>query len=84
MSPFPHVPDSGDDDANAALSRLLEHLDAAIRDTTDDSVGLPLFGVEARLADRLRTALPGVRFTPEEIRSWGPELQLTPVSVMGC
>lgn len=72
MNPFASAgePGSGDGVANAALSRLLEKLETVLQDTSDDSLGLPLFVVEARLAGRLRTALPGVRFSREDIRGW--------------
>ncbi|GAB3557801.1 hypothetical protein GCM10027405_03220 [Arthrobacter alkaliphilus] len=72
---LPHGrPGFGDDEANAALSGLLESLEAALRDAEGVCAGLPLFAVEARLRDRLRIVMPAVRFTPEQIREWAARM----------
>ncbi|KRE61760.1 hypothetical protein ASG92_20425 [Arthrobacter sp. Soil736] len=66
-------PISGDD-ANTILARLLESLEAVLQNTREDSTGRPLFTVEAVLTGRLRAALPGVRFSPEDIRGWAAQI----------
>lgn len=63
----PGNPDPGVE-ANEILSGLLERLDEVLDTTAADSAGLPMFVVEGRLSDRLRIAVPGVRFAPEDIR----------------
>jgi len=69
----PGNPDPGAE-ANEILSRLLARLDEVLGTTSADSAGLPLFAVEGRIGDRLRTALPGVRFAPEDIREWASQI----------
>jgi hypothetical protein len=63
-----------DGEANQILSGLLERLDEVLDATAADAAGLPLFVVEGRLAGSLRTALPGVRFAPEDIREWASHI----------
>lgn len=72
-APSPGKPGS-DGEANQILSDLLERLDEVLGTTAVDSAGLPLFVVEGRLGGRLRTALPGVRFAPEDIREWASHI----------
>jgi hypothetical protein len=56
------------------MSRLLDDLETVLRDNAADSSGLPLFAVEARLNEKLRTVLPGVQFMPEDVRSWATRI----------
>jgi hypothetical protein len=55
-------------DADSILSRMLEKMEAPLQGTREVCSDLPLYTVEAPLAERFRAALPGVRFTPEDLR----------------
>ena len=68
------VPSRAALDADAMLDVLLERAEGAIRDTQAAANGMPLFVVEVKLAERLRTVLPGVRFTAQDIRAWAAEI----------
>lgn len=63
-----------DRDTDALLSVLLDRLDLALVDIRADVNGMPLFAVEAKLTQRLREVLPGVRFTTQDIRTWSAEI----------
>jgi hypothetical protein len=56
------------------MSLLLDNLETVLRDNAADSTGLPLFAVESRLNEKLRTVLPCVQFMPEDIRSWATQI----------
>lgn len=61
-------------DADAMLNVLLERLDVALVDIRAEVNGMPLFAVEAKLTQRLRQVLPGVRFTAQDISAWSAEM----------
>lgn len=61
-------------DADAMLNVLLQRLDVALVDIRAEVNAMPLFAVEAKLAQRLREVLPGVRFTVQDIRAWAAEM----------
>lgn len=68
---------SGEPDAREAsvmLDTLLERLDCVLEETKGTAGGLPLFAVEEELVGRLRSVLPGVRFTAHDIRAWAAEI----------
>lgn len=56
------------------LNVLLERLDMALVDIRADVNGMPLFAVEAKLTQKLREVLAGVRFTAQDIRAWSAEI----------
>lgn len=57
-------------DADAMLNVLLARVEAALADIRADANAMPLFVVEAKLTERLRDVLPGVRFATEDVRAW--------------
>lgn len=61
-------------DADMMLNVLLERTERAISDTRSLANGMPLFVVEAKLTERLKAVLPGVRFTAKDIRAWAAEI----------
>lgn len=61
-------------DPNELLNALLARVDDVIHETSEAADGLAIFAVEAVLTDRLRTALPDVRFTAQDIRAWSVEI----------
>lgn len=63
-----------DQDVNAMLDILLDRLDGALEEAGIGAADMPIFVVEASLTERLQAALPGVRFTPEDIRVWAAEI----------
>ena len=65
----PEIPDP-----NEILHALLGCVEGAIRETAAVASGLPLFAVEEDLTIRLRTALPDVRLTAEDIRAWSAQI----------
>lgn len=56
-------------DPNEILDALLGGVEEVIQESTEAAAGIPLFAVEAVLAERLRAALPHVRFTAQDIRA---------------
>jgi hypothetical protein len=65
----PRIPDP-----NEILDSLLSRVEAVIKETSTAAVGIPLFAVEAELTERLRAALPDVRFTAKDIRAWSAQV----------
>lgn len=61
-------------DVNGMLASLLGGLEAALAEAGSTSWERPLFAVEADLREKLRRALPGVRFSVEDIRAWSAEI----------
>ena len=59
---------------NGMLASLLGRLEAALAEVGSTSRARPLFAVEADLSEKLRRALPGVRFSAEDIRKWSSEI----------
>lgn len=68
-SGFPGTPDP-----NEILNALLVRVEAAIQETAAVADGMPLFAVEAVLTERLRSVLPDVRFTAQDIRAWSARM----------
>jgi hypothetical protein len=64
----------GSRDADMMLNVLLERTEGVIADTHAVANGMPLFVVEAKLAERLQAVLPGVRFTAQDVRAWAAEI----------
>jgi hypothetical protein len=61
-------------DPNEMLEALVERLEDALQANRAAANGVPLFAVEAELTERLRVALPGVRFTAQDVRAWLAEI----------
>ena len=65
----PQIPDP-----NEILHALLDRVEVAMQETAAVASGLPLVAVEEELTTRLRTYLPDVRFTAEDIRAWSAQI----------
>lgn len=67
-------PSADASDPNEVLDALLDRVEEVIRETSEATAGIPLFAVEAVLTERLRAALPRVRFTAQDIRAWSARI----------